>query len=57
MTITVEELKERLAKHDEVELLEILHIYSDEIVERFTDRIEDQYDTLVAEEEEDDSES
>ena len=44
--ITFEELKERLAGLDEVTLMEILDIHSDELVEAFEDRIEDNIDKL-----------
>jgi len=44
--ITLEELKEWLSRIDEVTLLEILDISSEELVERFTDEIEDNYDKL-----------
>lgn len=49
MILTFEELKEKLKDVDEVTLLEKLQIYSDEIVERFEDRIEDMYDELINE--------
>lgn len=48
--LTIEELKERLKRYDEVTLLEILDISADDIVERFTDAIEDRYDVLIQEE-------
>lgn len=44
--ITLEELKERLAMLDEVLLLEILDIHSDELVEAFEDKIEENQDKL-----------
>jgi hypothetical protein len=44
--ITLEELKEWLSRIDEVTLLEILGISSEDLVERFTDEIEDNYDKL-----------
>lgn len=44
--ITLEELKEWLSRIDEVTLLELLDISSEEIVQRFTDEIEDNYDKL-----------
>lgn len=49
MILTFEELKERLKTEDECYLLDILQIYSDEIVERFEDKIEEKYDQLVEE--------
>lgn len=39
MLITISDLCERLKRIDEVTLLELLHIRSDEIVERFEDVI------------------
>lgn len=48
MTVTLVELKQRLAdEFDEVTLLEILGIKASEIVDRFEDKIEDKFDTLV----------
>ena len=46
MEVTLEELKERLAGLDEVTLMEILDIHSDELVEAFEDRIEENIDKL-----------
>ena len=44
--ITLDELKERLASLDEVTLMEVLDIHSDELVEAFEDRIEENIDKL-----------
>ena len=44
--ITLDELKERLAGLDEVTLMEILDIHSDELVEAFEDRIEEEQNRL-----------
>lgn len=50
MQLTLEELKERLADRlDEITLLELLNITSYDIVERFADLIEDNYDKLQKE--------
>ena len=49
MNITFEELKEKLQSVDEVTLLELLEIRSDDIVERFEDYIEEQQDKLMRE--------
>jgi hypothetical protein len=49
MYITFEELKEKLQRVDEVTLLELLEIRSDDIVERFEDYIEEQQDKLMRE--------
>lgn len=44
--ITLEELKERLAGLDEVTLMELLDIHSDELVKAFEDKIEEEQDKL-----------
>lgn len=49
MSLTFEELKERLAMLDEVTLLELLNIHSVDLVERFEDVIEDKQDKLERE--------
>ena len=49
MNITFEELKEKLQRVDEVTLLELLEIRSDDIVERFEDFIEEQQEKLMQE--------
>ncbi len=47
MTFTLQEIKEKLAEqYDEVMLLEILEINSYDIVNAFFDRIEEKYDEL-----------
>lgn len=59
MPLTFYELLERLKKIDEVSLLEVLQLTSGDIVDRFEDRISDNYDYLIGElddEEEDDEE-
>lgn len=48
-SLTLQELKERLKRLDELSLLELLNVTSEEIVELFEDRIEDNYDTLLEE--------
>ena len=47
--LTLEELIERLRRLDEILLLELLEIDSDSIVEKFRDRIEDNFDKLIKE--------
>lgn len=47
--LTLTEIMEKLKQIDEVSLLEILDISSEEIVERFADLIEDKADELEAE--------
>lgn len=49
MNLTFEELKEKLQRVDEVTLLELLEIRSDDIIERFEDFIEEQQDKLMRE--------
>ena len=50
MQLTLEELKERLAERlDEITLLELLNITSYDLVERFSDLVEDNYDKLQKE--------
>ena len=46
MSLTLEELKERLSSLDEITLMEILDIHSDELVEAFEDKIEEEQDKL-----------
>lgn len=46
MSLTLDELKERLASLDEITLMELLDIHSDELVEAFEDRIEENIDKL-----------
>ena len=41
MALTLEDIKERLKRKDEITLLEVLDINSEELVERFIDKIED----------------
>ena len=54
MELTLEELKQKLAERlDEVTLLDLLGITSYDLVERFEDLIEDKYDKLLKEIEDD----
>jgi len=46
---TLIEVKTRLEDLDEITLLEMLHISSEEIIERFDDKIEAQYKQLIEE--------
>ena len=55
--LTLTDLQERLKKIDEISLLEILEISSEDLVDRFVDLIENKYDTLKEEFEEEDTES
>lgn len=45
--ITLADLTNHLKRIDEISLLEILEISSEDLVERFTDFIEDRYDKLA----------
>lgn len=50
MATTLEELKEKLASRlDEITILELLEINSYDLVERFSDLVEDNYDKLIDE--------
>ena len=46
MSLTLTEIQERLIKLDEILLMELLEINSEDLVERFIDRIEDNADEL-----------
>jgi len=46
MSLTIEELKEKLQQLDEVSLIELLELTSEDIVNRCADLIEEQYETL-----------
>ena len=50
--MTLTDLQERLYKEEETILLELLDITSEEIADRFVDKIEDKYEQLVLEYEE-----
>lgn len=50
MPLTLNELKEKLAdNYDEISILELLEINSYDLVERFTDKIEEKFDQLEEE--------
>ena len=49
MPLTIPEIKERLKQLPELDLLELLEITSEELVERFSDLIEDKADILEKE--------
>lgn len=54
MSMTIEELKTKLAQElDEVTLLELLDISAEELVQAFHDKIEDNFNKLVREMDED----
>ena len=46
MSLTLRDIMERMGKLDEITLLEVLNISSEEIIERFADKIEDKFDEL-----------
>ena len=48
--LTFNELKELLLKYDELTILEKLNITTEELVNRFEDKIEDNYEKLIEEE-------
>ena len=48
MVLTLEELKEKVKEQiNEVDLLEILEVTSEDLVNRFDDLIEEKYDILL----------
>jgi hypothetical protein len=49
MPLLLHEIKERLIELDEITLLELLNISSEDIVEMFSERIEDNADKLEKE--------
>jgi hypothetical protein len=51
--ITLQELKSKLMQLDEVTLMETLEITSEDLVHRFSDLIENNYDYLTGEFDED----
>jgi len=46
MALTLEEIKERMKRWDELSIIEELSIRSEDIVERFDDIVEEQADRL-----------
>jgi hypothetical protein len=44
--LTLEDLKDKLKQLDEVTLLELLEVTSEDLVDRFSDLIEEKQDTL-----------
>ena len=52
MAITLTELQTKLMLIDEISLMEILEITSEDLANRFMDRIESKYDQLITEFEE-----
>ena len=48
-TLTLAELIEKLNMYDEVDILELLDLTSSDILDRFEDVVEDNYDKLIKE--------
>ena len=46
MSLTLRDIMERMAKLDEITLLEVLDISSEESIERCADKIEDKFEEL-----------
>lgn len=57
MPLLIPEIAEKLKDWDEITLLEILNITAEELVERFYDKIEDKYETLRKDFDEEDMEN
>ena len=57
MSFTFHELKERLKQIDEVSLMEVLGLTSEDLIERFSDIIENKYEELVKEFEDENEET
>lgn len=49
MPLTLTDVMSRLKQLDEITLLEVLDISSEELIDRFIDKIEENYDTLEKE--------
>jgi hypothetical protein len=49
MNLTINELKEKLMQFDEIDILELLDLTSEDILNRFEDLIEHHYDKLIKE--------
>lgn len=46
MNLTLAELKEKLMQFDELDLIELLDLTSEDILDRFEDIVEDKYELL-----------
>jgi len=51
--LTLNDVKDRLKQQSEIHLLEILDVSSEDIVERFSDIIDERYDSLLEDLEDD----
>jgi len=49
VNLTLVELKEKLMQFDELDLIELLDLTSEDILNRFEDIVEDRYETLKKE--------
>ena len=49
ITLTLAELKEKLMQFDELDLIELLDLTSEDILDRFEDIVEDKYELLKKE--------
>ncbi len=49
MNLTLTELKEKLMQFDELDLIELLGLTSEDILERFEDIVEDKFEILQKE--------
>lgn len=49
MNLTLAELKEKLMQFDELDLIELLGLTSEDILERFEDIVEDKFEILQKE--------
>jgi len=47
--LTIEELKDRLMQFNELDVVELLDLTSEDILDRFEDVLEDRYDILIKE--------
>ena len=56
MTMTITELFDKLKELDELSILEILNITSEELIDKFEFEIEDKYDELSVKFEDEDNE-
>jgi hypothetical protein len=49
VNLTLAELKEKLMQFDEIDLIELLNLTSEDILERFEDIVEDKFEILQKE--------
>jgi len=49
MNLTINELKEKLMQFDEVDIIELLNLTTEDVLDRFEDVVEDNYDKLIKE--------